>query len=295
MGPTREDRWLIAWLLLTLAVAFALIAHNAATARFTGISYFPREFTPLIFAATCSAITGLWIREREPRKAFALIDGGYYALVMIASAALVTGIQYTPFPPIDATLARWDAALGYDTVAVLARVAAHPHLRFVLNRAYESTDLLLFLAPLPALWKDDRRVLRVYLHAVVYTFLAGSLFYYFFPSSGPASFFQSPHFLPVQRATSMKFIQVHARLPVTTYLGGMIAFPSFHVAWSVLVTYAALPDRRLFRAAAAWNALVIASTVILGWHYVVDVPSGILLAVLGLWAGGAARRRLADE
>ena len=198
----------------------------------------------------------------------------------------MTGIQYTPFAPIDASLAHWDAALGYDTVAVLARVASHPWLRFVLNRLYESTDLFLILAPLPAFLRDDRRVMRVYLRAMIYAFLAGSLFYYFFPSSGPARFFRSPDFLPLQRATFMKFQQVHMRLPVTTYLGGMIAFPSFHVAWAALTTYAARPDRRLFRAVAVWNALVIVSTVLLGWHYVVDVPAGLLLAGLALYAGG---------
>lgn len=293
MRLTREDRWLTAWLALTVLVSSALIAVNAATSRFTGIGYFPRELTPLIFAALSAVITGLWIREAEPRKAFVLVDAGYYALVMIASAALVTGIQYTPFAPIDAALARWDAALGYDTVAVLSWIAAHPVLRFVLNRLYESTDLLLALAPLPALLRGDRRVMRVYLHAVVYTFLAGSLFYYFRPSSGPASVFASPDFLPVQRATYLKYQQVHSFRPVTTILGGMIAFPSFHVAWSVLVAYAALPYRNLFRAAAVWNALVILSTVLLGWHYAVDVPAGMLLAFLGLRAGEAAHRRLA--
>jgi hypothetical protein len=293
MRLTREDRRLTAWLLLTFLVSFALIGINAATARYTGASYFPKEFTPLVFVALNALLTGLWIREREPRAAFVLVDGGFYGLAMIASAALVTGAQYTPFPPIDPVLARWDAALGYDTVAVLRWVAARPALRFALDRVYDSTDLLLALAPLAAFWRRDRRVMRVYLFAVVYTFLAGALFYYFFPSSGPAGVYASPDFLPVQRATFMKFSQVHGRLPVTTVLGGMIAFPSFHVAWSVLLTYAALPDRRLFRAAAAWNALVIASTVVLGWHYVVDVPAGILLAALGLYAGGATRRRLA--
>ncbi|MDE2142646.1 MAG: phosphatase PAP2 family protein [Elusimicrobia bacterium] len=294
MRPTREDRWLIAWLLLTLAISFVLIGLNAVTARFSGIGYFPREFTPFVFIALNSLITGLWISRRSPRTSVLLTDGGFYGLAVIASAALVTGIQYTPFAPIDSTLARWDAALGYDTVAVLARVAAHPGPRFLLNRIYESTDLLLILAPLPALIRGDRRVMRVYLHAVIYTFLIGSLFYYFFPSSGPASVFSSPDFLPVQRATYMKFVQVHTRAPVTTFLGGMIAFPSFHVAWSVLTSYAARPNRRLFAAAAAWNALVIVSTVVLGWHYAVDVPAGLLLAAAGLYAGAWTHRRLAD-
>jgi hypothetical protein len=283
MRLTRDDRRLSAWIALTFAVAAALTGLNAATTRYTGVGYFPREFTPFLFVALNALFTGLWIREREPRTAFLLTDGGFYGLIMIASCALVTGIQYTPFPSIDPALARWDERLGYDTVAVLHWVAAHPALRFCLNRVYESTDLLLILAPLIAVWKGDRRVMRVYLHAVVYTFLAGCLFYYFFPSSGPASVYSSPDFRPIQRATFMKFVQVHNRLPVTTYLGGMIAFPSFHVAWSVLLTGVTRPHRRLFLAAAAWNALVIVSTVLLGWHYAVDVPSGIALAFLGLW------------
>lgn len=292
MGSSREDRWLAGWIALTVLVSLALIGVNAATSRFTGISYFPREFTPFIFVALNSLHTGLWIRKTNPRLSAALTDCGLYGAAMIASAALVTGIQYTPAPPIDAALLGWDARLGWDTAAILAKVAAHPSLRWVLNRVYESTDVLLILAPLPALWKDDRRTLRVFLHAVIYTFLAGSLFYYFFPSSGPASIIAGPDFLWVQRATSMKFRQVHGFLPVTTFLGGMIAFPSFHVAWSALLVFACRSDRRLFRASFAWNALVVVSTVVLGWHYLVDVPAGLLLAALGLWAGEAAHRRL---
>jgi hypothetical protein len=292
MRLSREERWLAAWLLLTLTTAAVLIALNRTTRCYTGICYVPVELTPLVLAAISAVFTGLWIRGLEPGKAFVLVDGGFYGLVIIASGALATGVQYTPFAPIDPLLARWDAALGYDTVAVLRWVAAHPALRFVLNRVYDSTDLLLVLAPLAAFWRRDERVLRVYLHAILYTFLAGCLFYYRFPSSGPASVFASPDFLAVQRATFMKFRQVHEFRPVTTLLGGMIAFPSFHVAWSVLLTYAALPVRRLFWAAAAWNALVIVTTVVLGWHYAVDVPAGVLLAVLGLAAGEAAHRLL---
>ncbi len=78
-------------------------------------------------------------------------------------------------------------------------------------------------------------------------------------------------------------------------LGGMIAFPSFHVAWAVLTTYAALPVRRLFWAVAALNVLVVASTVLLGWHYLVDVPAGLLLGALSLYAGERTHARLAED
>jgi membrane-associated phospholipid phosphatase len=90
----------------------------------------------------------------------------------------------------------------------------------------------------------------------------------------------------------MKFYQVHHFQAVTTMLGGMIAFPSFHVAWSVLLAYAALPWKKAFPFVAFWNALVIVSTVLLGWHYLVDVPAGLALAIVALAAGELTHRRL---
>jgi len=48
----------------------------------------------------------------------------------------------------------------------------------------------------------------------------------------------------------------------------------------------------LFWAAAALNTLVVVSTVVLGWHYLVDVPAGLLLGSLSLYAGELTHRRL---
>ena len=39
--------------------------------------------------------------------------------------------------------------------------------------------------------------------------------------------------------------------------------------------------------------LVVASTVMLGWHYLVDVPAGLLLGALSLYAGERTHARLA--
>ncbi|UPT74607.1 MAG: phosphatase PAP2 family protein [Elusimicrobiota bacterium] len=223
------------------------------------------------------------------------VNLAFYALIAAVMGVLTTGIQYTPFPRIDHALARWDAALGWDTVSVLAWLAERPGLRRFLAYVYNSTELQLVLAPFVAAWAHDKRRLRVLLYATVYSSFIGSLFYYFFPSSGPAGVFDSPHFMAVQRLTHLKYEQVHNFQPVTTLLGGLIAFPSFHVAWSGLATYAALPYRRLFILAAALNAVVVASTVLLGWHYLVDVPAGIALAAGALWAGELTHRRLGES
>ncbi|HEX4047093.1 MAG TPA: phosphatase PAP2 family protein [Elusimicrobiota bacterium] len=293
MPLSREDRWLSACLLFSLALTFLLIGVNAATRRFTGISYFPRLSTPLICLGLQFAYFDRCYPHLSPRTGFIVKSCAFYGLANIALALFVTGLQFTPFPPIDLALRRWDHLLHFDTAATLVWTAAHPRLRSFLNLCYVSTDAQLALAPLAAGFAFDRRRMRVYLYAFVYSFLAGGLFYYFFPSSGPASVYRSPYFMNVQLLTSAKFFWVHHYFPVPTMLGGMIAFPSFHVAWAVLTAYAARPYRRLFWGVAALNVLVVASTVLLGWHYLVDVPAGLALAALSLWAARETHRRLA--
>lgn len=288
---SREDRWLASWLLAALLIAGCFFAVNGLFFRYTGISYFPRECWWLGFVALDFAIFGHWMRQRSPYASFVAINLAFYALTAAVMGVLTTGIQYSPFPRIDLALAGWDASLGWDTVAVLEWVARRPALRSFLIYCYNSTELQLVLAPVIAAQAHDRRRLRVLIYATVYSSLLGSLIYYFFPSSGPAGVFSSPDFLAVQRLTHLKYEQVHHFQPVTTLLGGLIAFPSFHVAWSVLATYAALPRPKIFVALAALNAVVIASTALLGWHYLVDIPAGVLLALGCLWAGEATHRR----
>ena len=295
MTLSREDRWLVGCLLAALLMTAVLFAVNALRFHYTGISYFPREGWWLAFVALDFAIFGLLVREKSPYASFVAVNLAFYALTAAVMGMLTTGIQYSPFPRIDSALARWDARLGWDTVAVLHWVAERPSLRAFLGLCYNSTELQLALAPLVAAYAHDKRRLRVFIYGIVYSSIVGSLIYYFFPSSGPAGVFQSLDFLPVQRLTHLKYEQVHNFQPVTTLLGGLIAFPSFHVAWSVLATYAAQPRKYIFRGLVVLNALVISSTVLLGWHYLVDVPAGILLAIACIWAGEVTHRRLSYE
>ncbi len=292
MTLSREDRWLTGWLLAALLTAFVLFAVNASFFQYTGISYFPRETWWLAFVALDLAVFGHWIRARSPHASFVSVNLAFYALTAAVMGVLTTGIQYAPFPRIDAALARWDAAIGWDTVGTLQWLAERPRFRSFLIFCYNSTELQLVLAPCVSAFAHDRARLRIFIYAVVYSSFFGSLFYYFFPSSGPAGVFESEHFMNVQRLTHLKYEQVHNFQPVTTLLGGLVAFPSFHVAWSVLVTYAALPRKNIFAAIFVLNVMVICSTVLLGWHYLVDLPAGILLAIVCLWAGKVTHRRL---
>ncbi|MBI3550246.1 MAG: phosphatase PAP2 family protein [Elusimicrobia bacterium] len=288
----REDRFLVYCNLVLLAAAFALTGVNKAFFHYTGILYFIRPLQPCVVPLAAALLYGLYVRDRRPEPAFVLVNMGFYGVTMVAQALLVTGIQYTPFPTIDAALVRWDALAGFNVLDLMAWTHRHPYFLAFMRRCYATVDVQLVAVPLIAALLRDRRTMRVFLYAMVYSFFIGCLFYYVFPSSGPASVLQSPHFSWGQRMTGQKFHAVHHFKPVETIAGGMIAFPSFHVAWGVMLPYVVRPWKALFWPVATLNALMIASTVFLGWHFLVDVPSGIGLALLSLWLGERTHRRL---
>ena len=64
-------------------------------------------------------------------------------------------------------------------------------------------------------------------------------------------------------------------------LGGVSAMPSLHVAMvAVTAFWLAMAKRWTLYITGPWVLLVWTSTVVLGWHYVLDGAGGILLAVL---------------
>jgi hypothetical protein len=287
-----EDRWLTAELLVLFATAYALIAYNARVLHYPGISYFPREMTPVLFPLAELGALGLWLRRKHPRAAFALGHLAAYGLLTCAISMLVTGLQYTPYPPIDARLAAFDAALGLRVTALMAWTYSLPPLAWAMKACYLGLNIELFALPALVILLGDRRRVRVFLSAGGLSFLAGGLFYWFHPSSGPATVLASPHFTSEQLMTSLKFRQLHAGIPPSAGYGGMIAFPSFHVVWAVLLAWTARADRRLWRAAGPFNALAVASTLLLGWHFLADVLGGLALAAASLWAAELLHARL---
>ena len=66
-------------------------------------------------------------------------------------------------------------------------------------------------------------------------------------------------------------------------LEGLITFPSFHVAGGLMVTWAFRAYRRMFVFLLVLNALMIASTVLLGPHYAVDLVASGLVFGASVW------------
>lgn len=57
---------------------------------------------------------------------------------------------------------------------------------------------------------------------------------------------------------------------------GLVTVPSFHVVFAVLFTWAFRHERRLYPLAIALNLGVVAVTFPVGWHYLSDLPAGMI-------------------
>ncbi len=247
--------------------------------------------SPFILAIVLLA---MYARNMAPRISFFTRSYGIYFFILITLAVMTTGIQYTPFPRIDSFLVGMDQTLGFNTISLVNWTYAHPVISKASHIAYETLGFQLFLIPLLLAALQSKKSLTILFYAMIISFLIGMTFYYFFPTTGPASLFHDVHFARYQHDTLLKYYQVHHYLPVTTTQGGMIAFPSFHVIWAVLLTYALVDKKWFFYPFVLINTIVIASTLLLGWHYLTDVIGGVALAGLAIFVGRRIYTRSKD-
>jgi len=68
---------------------------------------------------------------------------------------------------------------------------------------------------------------------------------------------------------------------------GIISFPSFHASMAVLFTAAVRGNRYLFVPTFCLNAILLIATVVIGYHYFVDVLAGVTIAFAALYCARA--------
>jgi membrane-associated phospholipid phosphatase len=67
-------------------------------------------------------------------------------------------------------------------------------------------------------------------------------------------------------------------------LGGVSAMPSLHIGMVTLTAYwLAVTKRKTLFVTVPWVLLVWTSTVVLGWHYILDGVGGVALGVICVW------------
>lgn len=155
------------------------------------------------------------------------------------------------------------------------------------------------------IWFDDLSLGAWYATALSFNWLLGVVSYYALPSLGPiyvhpGTFGDLPHtaVAGLQEALWTNRMEVIADPHATDHVQGIAAFASLHVSvvfTAALVAHMARLPRLLRWSLWVFVVLTSVATVYFGWHYVVDVPAGIIIGALSVWwaalAVGRTRRK----
>lgn len=184
---------------------------------------------------------------------------------------------------------------------LLQRIAALPIDPALWDRLYHSSwgiELGAAFA-LVVIGRGGGAVLR-YCVTMVILFYIGRLLGMLNPVMGPA-FYRPEVFAYLEGSTTAAVMRLVADVMATPaeaatrtsgiLLGGVSAMPSLHVAMVTATAYwLAVVGRWTLCVTVPWVLLVWTSTVVLGWHYILDGAGGIVLA----FACIALARRLVD-
>lgn len=237
-----------------------LVGHIAVIAAVLGLRWVPRVLPPPI----------QFLRDAYP---LLLLELWYQETALLSRAFT---ISYH-----DGLVQRWDMwVFGRHWNAELAALVPSAFVSEFLHGCY-----LLYIACIPALGITlyaSRRyeAFRVFATTVMATFLTCYLCFVFLPVMGPYYAMARP---AVQSFGVFPPL-VYAMLASAASFGA--AFPSSHVAGSVVVAFLAWRfERRLFPFLAVLALGIAVGTVYGGFHYAIDALAGLLVGVIFAFVG----------
>lgn len=186
---------------------------------------------------------------------------------------------------VDGTLARleyeWFGLYTFREVYLLLRCAAAD---YVLMFCYMTHYYLPFVVAARLYLLKDRRPFHDYMLALGITCCVGFLGFLLVPAVGPKYYFTDwYHTEGIQLAVAT--IDYYSRWTRD-------CFPSLHTAWAVIgVAYLYPRNRTAFGAYLLITIGILLATLYFGYHYVIDLPAGLLLALFGVLAARKLNRR----
>ncbi|MDF1654602.1 MAG: phosphatase PAP2 family protein [Coxiellaceae bacterium] len=275
--------WLI--FLISYITAAIIITVNYLFIKYTAIS------NMLLFPpAGAAGFLLLYISFLNLRKKYHAISSFFisilytilfiYTMFLICGAALLTPSTHL----LSYQLRDWDAALGFSQLPVIMWADKHVFIHKFLTFAYASwTVQLAFICPVLALFKRYKEMRQWTLAGLLAIFIT-AMIYYFYPSLPPAAVFSSYHFDSGCYTCIDRYYLIHAYKPFNYLSCGLIVFPSCHVIWGLLNTYAFRHVKWVFWPMVVLNLALILSTIVLGMHFLVDVLGAIVVFLISATA-----------
>ncbi|MER9373199.1 phosphatase PAP2 family protein [Mesorhizobium sp. M0491] len=199
-----------------------------------------------------------------------------------------------PFAPIDATLVRMDAWLGYSWPDACAWISRYPRLSDILRQVYTLTLAQILFAFLFLGMANDRRRLHAAALATVFGSLATIFCWALFPSSGASAYWTlAPEIDRIVRpvvnsayGSELNRLLVEGVTDISELqVTGLVGFPSFHTVMALMSLIAIWPYRLARLALILVNTALLPAILIHGGHNLMDVLGGTVITVISWWLG----------
>ncbi len=270
---------------MAYACAIALLVSTIGC-RLTSIHVPDLGALALGFAFALVTVLALALYLHENGK-FYLCDASmtiFWALTYTALLGYPTTVAarlMLSIPLQDAHFVEWDRWLGVNASDVSIWASHHRYGNLV-NRSYALLFPLMQLTILLPILTGKVKYAQKFITANLVAFAIGLPVFALLPGIGPwYGFHLSAR--PDQAACTALIILIRQPGPyLYRYPSGVICFPSFHVVWAVLCSYALWGFRRLRIPVCVFSSLIVISTLTIGNHYFCDVIAGAVLAAVAI-------------
>lgn len=237
------------------------------------------------------------LRARWTRRRLALVITGLlaYHVVYLCYRNLKSWNVFNE--PRDGMLQRWDRALffGHSPAVLLHDFLGQHAAAYVLTVIYVSFSSVVSVSFVAALAFTDRvRQGYVFVVSAMWVWILGVGAYYLIPSLGPFShapeeFAGLPHTTIQDKQARYLAQREHllAEPQAHDATAQIAAFASLHVAMILMLVLMAryYGLRGVTHALTIYLAGTMLATIYLGWHYVVDLPGGVVIACIAVLLG----------
>lgn len=218
-------------------------------------------------------------------QAGAQIISGTIALAVFSYVTAGLG-----FPMVDEQLIAADKVFFFDWKQWVLWIDRSPALVTLLTLAYDSSAVqMLVILPLLFFYRHIdhvQRYLIVFLFSAFVVIVISTLI----PAVAGYAFYQleSKDFhsidtqMALQHVSDLMAMRNHTLEVMPSDLKGIVTFPSFHAVIAVLLIYACWPLPKLLVITLPINLMMLVSTLSNGGHYLVDVISGVIIALSGI-------------
>lgn len=263
--------WTLTWIVLCIDAIWLLLAGWSVSGRGVAV---------IVLAVAAFRAPLMISRYRsDPRIRTTAGSAALLIMFMAGAATLSYLVVSTNAPLVDAQLAAWDRALGFDWLAMFSWLQNHPPVQAVFRFAYHSglMQLVLVVLFLGFSNRPERleEFMRLFIVGTLITILLSGLLpaagtWKYFAPAGSFDLSSLSHFEPL-RDGRMRDIPLRE-------MQGLIAIPSLHTVMAVLFIYV-VRGTRVVVPVFVINVAMLISTPVDGGHYVVDVLVGAALAI----------------